>query len=44
MMEKRTEILARPDYVKDVFREGTLKAQAVAKSTLDQAKQAMKLT
>lgn len=44
MMEKRTEILARPDYVKDVFREGTLKAQVVAKSTLDQAKQAMKLT
>ena len=44
MREKREEILARPGDVKEILREGTLKAQAVAKSTLEQAKQAMKLT
>ena len=44
MMAKREEILTRPDDVKDILREGTLKAHAVAKSTLAQAKQAMKLT
>ncbi len=43
MMEKRQEFLACPDVVKEILREGTLKAQAVAKSTLEQAKQAMKL-
>ncbi|MZH45722.1 MAG: tryptophan--tRNA ligase [Nitrospinae bacterium] len=43
MMEKRQEFLARPDTVKEILREGTLKAQSVAKSTLEQAKQAMKL-
>ncbi len=43
MMEKRQEILTRPDGVKEILREGTLKAHAVAKATLEQAKQAMKL-
>ncbi len=43
MMEKRQEILTRPDEVKEILREGALKAHAVAKSTLEQAKQAMKL-
>ena len=43
IMEKRQEFLARPDAVKEILRDGTLKAQAVAKSTLKQAKQAMKL-
>ncbi|PIP74045.1 MAG: tryptophan--tRNA ligase [Nitrospinae bacterium CG22_combo_CG10-13_8_21_14_all_47_10] len=43
MMEKRQDILTRPDEVKEILREGTLKAQAVAKSTLELAKQAMKL-
>ena len=43
MMEKRQEFLARPDTVKEILRVGTLKAQSVAKSTLEQAKQAMKL-
>ena len=42
--EKREEVLARPGDVKEILREGTLKAHAVAKSTLEQAKQAMKLT
>ena len=44
MREKREAILARPGDVKEILREGTLKAHAVAKSTLEQAKQAMKLT
>ncbi len=43
MMEKRREILTRPDEVKEILREGTLKAHVVAKATLEQAKQAMKL-
>ena len=44
MREKREAILARPGDVKEILREGTLKAHAVAKPTLEQAKQAMKLT
>ena len=43
IMEKRQEILARPDDVKEILREGTRKAHAVAKASLLQAKQAMKL-
>jgi tryptophanyl-tRNA synthetase len=43
MMDKRQDILTRPDEVKEILRAGTLKAHAVAKSTLEQAKQAMKL-
>ncbi len=37
---KRAELLARPDYVEDVLREGAKKARAVAKATLDEAKKA----
>jgi len=44
MREKREEVLARPGDVKEILREGTLKAHAGAKSTLEQVKQAMKLT
>ncbi|MBT5027661.1 MAG: tryptophan--tRNA ligase [Nitrospinaceae bacterium] len=44
MMEKRNEILKKPDDVKEILHQGTLKAHALAKSTLEQAKQAMKLT
>ena len=43
IMHKRQEFLACPDVVKEILRAGTLTAQAVAKSTLEQAKQAMKL-
>ncbi len=43
MMEKRRDILTRPDEVKEILRAGTIKAHALAKSTLEQAKQAMKL-
>ena len=43
MLEKRNEILQKPDDVKEIIREGTLKARKVAKSTLEQAKEAMKL-
>ena len=43
MMEKRRGILTRPKEVKEILREGTLKAHAEAKSTLEQTKQAMKL-
>ncbi len=43
VMEKRQEIISRPDDVKNILREGTLKAHEVARATLEQAKQAMKL-
>ncbi|MAX17128.1 MAG: tryptophan--tRNA ligase [Nitrospina sp.] len=43
MMEKRQEILSRPGDVQEILKEGTLKAHAVAKSTLALAKQTMKL-
>lgn len=42
IMEKRQEFLACPDIVREILHEGTQKARAVAKSTLEQAKQAMK--
>ena len=38
--EKRTELLAKPDYVNDVLRDGASKARAVARKTLDEARQA----
>jgi tryptophanyl-tRNA synthetase len=43
IMDKRQDILTRPNEVKEILRAGTLKAHAVAKSTLEQVKQAMKL-
>jgi tryptophanyl-tRNA synthetase len=41
-MERRREIAAKPKEVEGILEEGTLKAQKVAKATLDRAKQAMK--
>ena len=38
--QKRAELLARPDYVEDVLREGAKKAREVARATLDEAKKA----
>jgi tryptophanyl-tRNA synthetase len=38
--KKRAELLARPDYVNDVLRQGAQKARAVARQTLDEAKHA----
>lgn len=37
---KRAELLARPDHVEDVLKQGAAKARAVARQTLDEAKQA----
>jgi tryptophanyl-tRNA synthetase len=42
MMEKRSEIVKKPKDVDEIIAEGTKKAQLVATSTLDRAKQAMK--
>ncbi|MEE9499521.1 MAG: tryptophan--tRNA ligase, partial [Nitrospinaceae bacterium] len=41
-MERRREIAAKPREVEEILEEGTRKAQKVAKSTLDRAKQAIK--
>jgi tryptophanyl-tRNA synthetase len=38
--QKREELLAKPDYVNQVLANGAAKARAVAKATLDEAKQA----
>ncbi len=43
IMEKRKEIVNKPKEVEEIIEEGSRKAQLVAKSTLDRAKQAMKL-
>jgi len=37
---RREELLAKPDYVDDVLREGAARARAVARQTLDEAKKA----
>jgi tryptophanyl-tRNA synthetase len=42
IMEKRNEIVKKPKDVEEIIAEGTKKAQLVATSTLDRAKQAMK--
>ena len=42
IMEKRNEIVKKPNDVEEIIAEGTKKAQLVATSTLDRAKQAMK--
>jgi tryptophanyl-tRNA synthetase len=41
-MERRQEIIAKPREVEEILEEGTRKAQTVAKSTMERAKQAMK--
>lgn len=38
--EKRKELLEKPDYVKDVLREGGIKAREIAKATLQRASEA----
>jgi len=38
--EKRAKLIAKPDDVQDVLREGAKKARAVARQTLDEARQA----
>ena len=42
-MEKRKEILSKPEEVYQILRAGTKKAKEVAKSTLQEAKAAMKI-
>lgn len=43
IMERRGEIVKKPKEVEEIIAEGTKRARAVAASTLDRAKQAMKL-
>ena len=43
IMEKRSEIVKKPKEVEEIIAEGTKRAQVVATSTLDRAKQAMKI-
>jgi tryptophanyl-tRNA synthetase len=38
--QKRAELLAKPDYVEDVLRQGAQRARAIARQTLDEAKKA----
>lgn len=41
--ERRAELAARPDFVRDVVRDGTAKARAVAQATLDEVRAALGL-
>jgi tryptophanyl-tRNA synthetase len=43
LREKREALLARPDYVKDVVREGNARARAEAARTMDEVRTAMHL-
>jgi tryptophanyl-tRNA synthetase len=43
IMEKRQEIAAKPKEVQEILEEGTKKAHAVAKATLNEAKASMKI-
>jgi tryptophanyl-tRNA synthetase len=43
MRARRREILARPDYVRDVALEGSRKARAIAEATMDRVRDAVKL-
>ncbi|MDI9483096.1 MAG: tryptophan--tRNA ligase [Bacillota bacterium] len=41
--EKRTELLKRPDYIKDVMNEGNRKARETAEKTMNEVRAAMKI-
>jgi tryptophanyl-tRNA synthetase len=43
LREKRETLLARPDYVRDVVRDGTARARAEAARTMDEVRRAMHL-
>ena len=43
IQNKREELLKDPDHVREVFRRGAMKAQAIARQTLEEAKKAMKI-
>jgi tryptophanyl-tRNA synthetase len=43
MRERRREVLARPDYVRDVMADGSKKARAVAQQTMERVRDAVKL-
>ncbi len=43
MWDRRKEIVAKPDYLNDVVRDGQLKAKAVASQTLNEVNAAMKI-
>lgn len=40
---RRAEILSRPDTIRDILRDGALRARAVGKNTIAQARSAMKI-
>ncbi len=41
--QKRAELAAKPDYIRDVLADGAKRAQVIARETLDEAKQRMGL-
>jgi tryptophanyl-tRNA synthetase len=41
--ERRREILARPDFVKDVLTDGSRKARTVAQQTMERVRDAVRL-
>jgi tryptophanyl-tRNA synthetase len=43
LRKKREELAARPDTVMDILREGSARARAVAQSTMDEVRKAMKI-
>jgi tryptophanyl-tRNA synthetase len=43
MRERRREVLARPDYVREVMVDGSRKARAIAQQTMVRVRDAVKL-
>jgi tryptophanyl-tRNA synthetase len=41
--ERRADLLARPDYVRDVISDGAVRASSVARQTITEVKSAMHL-
>jgi tryptophanyl-tRNA synthetase len=41
--QKRAELAAKPDYIKDVLADGAKRAKVIARQTLNEAKQRMGL-
>ena len=41
--ERRAEFAAKPEHVREIIMEGTRKGRAVAQSTMDEVRAAMKL-
>jgi len=43
LRERRSDLATKPDYIKEILTEGARRAQAIARETLREAKEKMRL-